>query len=380
MPNASGQGPKSMKSLVNHVINAGLCTHCGACTNLCPYFFSYHDRTVLIHQCDKTEGACYDVCPRTPTNLGLLWDLLFDREDLTPELGAVKGFYVTRSRDVGVRANAQHGGTVTTLVKVALEEGIIDTVLLTREAEALLPASVTITNAQKVEQFAKTKFIVSPNVSAFNALAKNHSGKIGVVATPCQALALAKMRTSQNLRVKENVEKLHLVIGLFCGWAFHWEPLIKKLQTKYDLGSIFAMDIPPSKYHCLNLWTNEGKVSVPLDVMQECIREACLYCCDLTCEFSDISVGSARLPEGWEEAKSWNHVITRSKVGEHLVELCRTKGLLEFRGVPEGNLEKLKKASLKKKKTGIRNLIAKSGDPENLLYLDPGDSALRSVI
>jgi hypothetical protein len=36
--------------------------------------------------------------------------------------------------------------------------------------------------------------------------------------------------------------------------------------------------------------------------------------------------------------------------------LAQSKGVLEFREVPEGNLEKLKKASLNKKRTGAKHL------------------------
>jgi coenzyme F420 hydrogenase subunit beta len=90
--------------------------------------------------------------------------------------------------------------------------------------------------------------------------------------------------------------------------------------------------------------------------VEKCVRPSCRSCSDMTAEFSDISVGSARLPEGWEEAKSWNQVIVRTETGQKLIDLARQKGVLEFREVPEGNLERLKKASLSKKKAGEKKL------------------------
>ena len=108
-----------------------------------------------------------------------------------------------------------------------------------------------------------------------------------------------------------------------------------------------------SKYHSLDVFTKDGgKVTIPLDEVQKCVRPACHLCSDMTAEFSDISVGSARLPEGWEEARSWNQVIVRTEAGQKLMALAKNKGVLEFREVPEGNLERLKKASLNKKKAG----------------------------
>ena len=44
--------------------------------------------------------------------------------------------------------------------------------------------------------------------------------------------------------------------------------------------------------------------------------------------------------------------------------------------MPEGNLAKLKTASLGKKKTALKNLKIRSRDPKNLYFLDPEDPVL----
>ena len=51
------------------------------------------------------------------------------------------------------------------------------------------------------------------------------------------------------------------------------------------------------------------------DDFNPCIKDACLYCSDMAAEFSDMSVGSARLPEDWEVVRSWNQVIVRTHIG-----------------------------------------------------------------
>jgi len=63
-------------------------------------------------------------------------------------------------------------------------------------------------------------------------------------------------------------------------------------------------------------------------------------------------------------------------LGLRLVILARESGIMEFREVPEGNLSKLKTASLGKKRAAVRNLKNKSRDPKNLFYLDPEDPVL----
>jgi coenzyme F420 hydrogenase subunit beta len=129
----------AQKELKAQVIEAGLCTNCGACVNLCPYAASYQDNLVLLDTCDREEGRCYAFCPRTPTRLDALRKSFFAPEDLTPELGSVKGFYLVRSADERVRKGAQHGGTVTTLLSTALRNGLIDTAVVAQSGANLLP-------------------------------------------------------------------------------------------------------------------------------------------------------------------------------------------------------------------------------------------------
>ena len=342
--------------LREQVIDRGLCTNCGACVNLCPYYVSYNDRIVVLDECTLSEAGCNDVCPRMSTDFAALNNLLFNEKDLTVEAGAVKAFYITRAADPEVRKNAQHGGTVTALVRLALKEGLIDAAVLSGTEEPLLPAGVAVTDAAAVAKSSKSRFVVTPTVAAFNQLAKGEAGSIGIVATPCQTLALAKMRISREPRTRKNSEKLRLVIGLFCGWAFSSSELKALLAGRVAMDSIIGMDIPPSQFHSLEVYTTNGTVSISLDEVQKCVRTCCRYCSDMTAEFSDISVGSARLPEGWEEARAWNQVIVRTEAGAKLMDLARSKGALEFREAPQGNLEKLKKASANKKRTGVENV------------------------
>ena len=205
--------------------------------------------------------------------------------------------------------------------------------------------------------------MVSPAVAEFNRIGRGDAARIGVVATPCQALAFAKMRKWRQDAASrphqpgadDGIEKLKLVIGLFCGWALSWQKLTALLKGKTDLGRVTGMDIPPSRYHTLEVYTAGETVRVSLDEVDPCVRESCRTCDDMTAEFSDLSVGSARLPEGWETARSWNQVIVRKKRGMHLLELARNRGVLEFREAPEGSLEKLKAASLGKKRAADRS-------------------------
>jgi coenzyme F420 hydrogenase subunit beta len=371
---------KGQRELQKTVLDTGLCTHCGACVNLCPYAAAYKDNTILLDACGREEGRCYAFCPRTPTNLEALRKRFFDPGDLTPEVGAVKGFHMTRAADGAVRKYSQHGGTVTTLISLALEEGLIDTAIVAEEGDGFLPRGAIAQKGSDLKKWGKSKFVVSPGLAAFHQAAKGASKKIGVVATPCQALALAKMRLKPVPEQDSNIDKLKLVVGLFCGWALSWRELKRLLEEKFGVASVLGLDIPPSKHNCMEVRTPSGPVEVSIDEVLPFVRKSCRHCLDMTAEFSDLSVGSGRSPEGWEVARGWNQVIVRTPAGQELLELARSRGLLEFREMPDGNLERLKRASWKKKKTGIRHLTEMSGSPKDLLYLDCRDPFLRKVM
>ena len=362
--------------LLEHVLNAGLCTGCGACANLCPYIKSYKDKIIIMDPCDKEDGRCYAYCPRSDTDVKRLQETLFDSETISAELGPVIAFYMTRAAHEEIRSRAQHGGTVTALMALALQEKVIDSAIVAGEAD-LLPYGVVVSDSAKLLEFAKTKFVVSPTVATFNDAVKGEYKRIGVVATPCQALSLAKMRAKAfEEEDSRRIKKLELVIGLFCGWALSWQETRDLLREKLSDQSIFGMDIPPSKYQCMEVYASKGTSTIPLEEVTHCIREGCLYCSDMTAEFSDISVGSARSREGWEVARGWNHVIVRSKVGDELIQLAKSKKMLEFKKLPEENVEKLKTASMKKKSSAANRLLKKGGNVNELSYFHSFDPAL----
>jgi len=86
---------------------------------------------------------------------------------------------------------------------------------------------------------------VSPTVAAFNQLVTEDKGNIGVVTTPCQALALAKMKLVKKIIPNRS---LKLVVGLYCGWTLSAEKYTKLLVEKnIDLESITGMDVPAGK-------------------------------------------------------------------------------------------------------------------------------------
>ena len=367
--------------LKKHVLDEGLCTGCGACVNLCPYQVIYHDRTVHLHNCDLEDGQCYAFCPRTATDLDALRALLFEQADLTPEIGAVKCYYFSQAIDPGVRSIAQHGATITALLELALAEHLIDSAIVSsRDQESAWADGSIVNNKIGTRKNAGSKFTVSPTVAAFNQLVTKDAGNVGVVATPCQVLALAKMKLNKTNDFENKINQLKLVIGLYCGWTLSAEKYTKLLLEKNIVPeSITGIDIPPGR-NILEIYTDDGAKSLALDDVQGFIREACHYCMDSTAEFADISVGSARFAGDWEKVRKWNQLIVRTKKGKELVDLAVNKGILKVQEAPAESLNELKAAAAGKKKNALKNIIRKSGSVKNLLYLDGRDPAVKKYL
>jgi coenzyme F420 hydrogenase subunit beta len=376
----TGKKISSQEILKKNVLDADLCTGCGACVNLCPYQTIYHDRTVQLNYCDLLDGQCALYCPRTEVDFTSLRDDLFEKIDLTPELGAVKGYYLSRATDPQLRAVVQHGGTVTALIELALTEGIINTAIISSANNESGQEATAVNEKNLLRKNAGSKFVVSPTVAAFNKIAATDTGKIGLVATPCQALALAKMKVAKPKDGAGNIDKLKLVIGLYCGWTLSVEKLTALLlQNDINLSDVTGMDIPAGK-KALEVRRGNDTFSIPFTDLQNCIRIACEYCMDSTAEFADISVGSARFGDSWEEMRRWNQVIVRSAVGKEIIDLAVKRGVLEIREAPETSFQELKKAAAEKKKTALKNIIKKTGSAKKLLYLKNCDRLVQSFL
>lgn len=366
-------------ALDTQVLRPGLCTGCGACQGMCPYWDSEDGRTICFFDCERRDGRCQRFCPRMPTDLDALRRRFFPAENIVPEIGPFRGLYLTRAADEAIRSRAQHGGSMTALVELALAEGFIDAAALTRSKGGLEPEGVLAVTAAEVRACSGSSFQVPPTLAALNrALKEDKYHKIGVVGTPCKTLAVYKMKANPLPENDNHAGNIGMVFGLFCGWGLDWDGL-RELAEKHA-GTVSHMDIPPSMYHSLELREDGGKtVSVDLDEVVPLVRSGCRYCADMTAEFADLSIGGARSAGGWDVDKGWNQIIVRSEKGEQLLNLAREKGVLEFKDPMEGGLEKLKKASQGKKRTAVKNLRQLTGSPEDLGYLNPSRELFKDL-
>jgi coenzyme F420 hydrogenase subunit beta len=231
----------------------------------------------------------------------------------------------------------------------ALEE-ICDAVILTA-TDGSIPVPRIVETPQDVLACSGSKFTAAPTIAGLNEAINKGYQRIGVVTTPCQSLAVAQMKAHFS---RNNIDDpIHLIVGLFCMWAFDYRSFRAYIDAYCDSNTILKMNVPPPPRQVLEIVTEEGVQEIPLDALRPCMLPACMSCHDLTAEFSDISVGL------YEGIPGWNTVITRTKRGESLVHHAVNNGLLEMSPFPQSRLNHLQSAALQKKRKGFLQLEGK---------------------
>jgi len=331
--------------LVDSVIQAGLCCGCGACINLCPYFQSYRGKTAALFPCNLETGRCFAYCPKVELDPDVLSRFLFKQPYDGSPLGAVRSIHISHAGAKVKKQAFQSGGTVSALIYFALRSKRIGSAVLTGR-DGFLPVPSRVTRPADVFRQSLSKYAAAPTLSALNQAVAEGCRDLGVVATPCQAAAVAQMR-SNPMKDPSFTDPTALVVGIFCTWALDFRRFEAFLAQRVSLPDIIKIDVPPPPASVLEVYLKEGKREFPLDEIRALVPEACLYCPDMTAEFADVSVGVL------EGRPDMNTLIVRTERGEEIVREARRLGYLELYDLPDENREHLMWAAANKKKRAI---------------------------
>ncbi len=316
---------RNYEDLKREVWDMGICSGCGACVAVCPanaiIFRKGEDsdnpkntgycKDIMDHvKC----GACYSVCPRTE------------------EAASVKrmpGEYIRigSARSAFEVPGRQSGGAVTAILANAFDDNLIDAVVTVSEDRwTHEPFSVLITAKEAIIATAGSRYNWwVPTLAALKeAVVTKKYNRIAVVATPCSAQALRRMKESENDLIKPFGNAIRLIIGLFCTETFDYGKLVGgKLRSELNIESwnIRDLDVKGS----LDIRLNDGTTeSISLKDLEDCIRHGCLHCTDFTAVDSDISAGSVGSGEGLTT------IIIRNKEGLGFVDSAVRNGKLVF--------------------------------------------------
>jgi coenzyme F420 hydrogenase subunit beta len=282
------------------------------------------------------------------------------------EIGPAKDVFMARSKDRKMLARAQYGGVVTTLLAAAIEQGMIGKAFAAKSGKDKLPAAEIASTPAEVLACAGSNYMAYPALEALNRVRDGDKEKHGIVVTPCQALALSKMRLNPPAQ-RAGIANVALAIGLFCTWALSYDGFYRFLKANVALPKVKKFDIPPPPANRLDIYERKTVTSFSLDQIRDFRMPSCAYCLDMTAELADVSIGAVEGVEGW------NTVIVRMGQGADILQAAVKKGLLETKTLPPAILAHLREASLNKKARAMKEIIKRTGDKKNLLYLVMAD-------
>ena len=183
---------KASNELFDEVINMGLCCFCGGCSGGCPYLVSYQGRIALMDNCTLSDGQCYQYCPRTYTDMDLISQQVFGVPYGEEEIGIVKEIFLARSADTEIREKGQDGGVVTTLLSVALAEGIVDGVVETKMDDDKTPRGFIARNREELLECAGNSYEPGSALEVLNRLPRESTEKLASLVYPARSRLLAR--------------------------------------------------------------------------------------------------------------------------------------------------------------------------------------------
>ncbi|WP_455276163.1 Coenzyme F420 hydrogenase/dehydrogenase, beta subunit C-terminal domain [[Eubacterium] cellulosolvens] len=341
-------------TLMTKVINTNLCAYCGTCMASCPVNVIYPsdaEKPILKGRCVLCQ-ICYYSCPRVKYDKGEIEKEIFGREKEEDEtLGIFKSAYFARSKDKDILRNCQDGGVATSILKYALEKGVIDCVAASSsdELSPLKPKSRAIWNPVDLAGISGTRYSIGAGVSELREAFENFpQGKIAFTGIPCEIQGVRKMQTTK-IANNNIIENLDFSLGIFCSKAFYYDKLSTFIdkQSRVGLKEVVRTEIKKGKFKAFNK-KREELVNTPIKDLSKLTRQGCKSCQDYTAELADISVGGAGAPQGW------SIVFTRTDRGEKIYKNAYDSGIIQSRSIKDVKTKLslvFKLADVKKKNT-----------------------------
>ena len=332
---------------IKDVVKNDLCTGCATCISLCPEEAieltkdesrGIYVPRVLEERCNGC-GICYKVCPGHEVDFKQLNLEIFGKESGNKlediMINSYINCYVGHSTDYNIRYNSSSGGVITQLLIFMLEEGIIDGALVTRmkKDSPLEPEPFIARTREEIIEASKSKYCSTPaNIALGEILNSKEGEKFAVVGLPCH---LHGIRKAEQIN-KKLKQKIILHLGLFCNHTptlLATEFLLKKVKVKKE--NVKRLDFRGEG------WPGRTKISLGnsellLPFSWNFVGSyfftpvRCFLCSDFVNELSDLSFADAWLPEFSEDKTGKSIIISKSELGEKLLQEMKLKRMMEL--------------------------------------------------
>lgn len=353
------------------VVEAGLCTQCGACVSMCPHnnveiyrdkHFRFYPAVVAPDACiQKCKSMCVEICAGVHEDPGL-----WKKEPIVPATyeefcnGPILKTYVGYSRDAGIRNRASSGGLVTSLLVYLLDSRQIDGVLLvgpTGPTPTEHEIKVARTRAE-IEDACGSKYYPMPIGERFRELL-SFSERYAVVLLGCQMRSLRLLER----RIAPLRRSILLRIGLICGYCSGFKATadqVREWGIKRD-SDIYRIDYRDGK------WPGKFRVQAAGGIDKSAViyeflerlpfttNLRCMICSDLMNETADITVGDAWLRQLTDRKdEGWSIAAARNLEALNYLEAAAREGAVYLEAVDNATLAKTQEKPMRYKKDALR--------------------------
>lgn len=358
-------------------MDVSLCTGCGTCAGICPQDIiemRKYPKEGIYLPTFKSAGCnecklCLNVCPGRSIDFSKLNYFVFGNASNDTLLGNHIGCYIGHSTYKMIQQNVSSGGLVTSLLIFALENELIDGAIVTRmrKDRPLEPEVFIARTSREIISAAGSKYCPVPvNTIIREVLTRNE--RFAIVGLPCHIQGIRKAEAlNRKLR-----ERLIFHLGLFCSHTVSFlgtEFLLEKMNVKNE--DVVKLDYRGSGWPggmTIKLKNGSKRFLPHFSYWNPFFGPAfftpvrCLACSDGTNELSDISFGDAWLQELMSGHVGKSLIITRSEIGEQLLQEATLKKIVKIVRVSDSKLIRAQKGMLlyKKKKLTARISALKS--------------------
>lgn len=372
-------GEALWEDLRTDVIEAGNCTHCGACAGLNPDLLGMRatqagplPHPVRPFRAGDEQGLslAHAVCP----GRGVPFPELFEAFGRTPQdwlIGPHQVLFTGHAADPAVRRRGASGGVISrTLIHLLETERVAGCVVLRQGRDVPDRAGpVLATSREEILAAAQSVYAVTPVLDILSDL-KRVKGNLALVGLPDQIAAVRMLQVAGH----PVAERIRWLLGPYTGTNMYEGAVRSFLRSNRvpDNVPITRLQWRAGEWPgYLEVETADGQVLraekfyynylIPFFVSRNCLITP-----DFANELTDISVGDAWSPAFEAERAGHSVVVARTSAARTLVEEMRDAGhlILEPVSRPDALAMHGHMIDLKKRGTFIRlDWQAKAGRP-----------------
>lgn len=327
--------------LQTQVIDAGLCTHCGACSGVAPQVLEFQETSQgplprLKGDLDAEEQASLDlawsVCPGRGVPYPELFEYL-NRPVANRLVGPYRQMYIGHAADPDIRRRGASGGVISRVLIHLIENAHVDGAVVLRQGlhEPEVATPTIATNRQEVLAAAQSVYAVTPMLTMLPQM-EAFAGTLAFVGLPEQVSALRMLQAVGHraaLKVKfiagpyTGTNMYHGAVRAFlrsCGVADQVQ--VRRLQWRAgEWPGYLQVDLADGRvFKAEKFYYN---YLIPFFISRSCQLTP-----DFTNELTDLSVGDAWSPRLEKQGGGHSVVVARSEFAQDV--LARMKAAKEL--------------------------------------------------